>query len=482
MKNFFNAVGRIFKPDYDRVGENGYTKLQTAILKNDLAKVSALLKAGANPNVRGNLVYPPLHLALDKDRHNIAIALLQAGADVDLQDALGKTPLHHAAAQSQESFILTLLKMNANPNIPDKTGRTPLHDVSTARPEIIDVLVSHKANANARDEKGNTPLHVFIDKVPMVERLLKMNADPNVKNDDGVSAYMLLLEDNRLRKYPATLQGMLQSKADVSSCNQLGETVLHLAAKLEMQDTFDAVMPNCELCVKDAQGNNVLHALVRTQNPAMIDKVLKSAPDLLKDKNARGLTPLGELASRAGQSRGRIDAKFIGAVHAFVNAGADPSSPDENGRTLLHHAIEQNQLLFADFLMRKKAALNVQDKQGRAPLHIAIEAKNLAALDHLLDAGADPDLTDARGWTVLDRLAEKGDRDSPVVQRLIVAAGQYKKQLPLNPELMRKREDRFDKTSNAFRRAHGGEQQGAAGLDKQGLIKPKRTGTDGPRS
>src|SRR5690606_10285643 len=66
---------------------------------------------------------------------------------------------------------------------------------------------------------------------------------------------------------------------------------------------------------------------------------------------------------------------------------------------------------------------------------------NLEMIDLLLDLGADPDLTDARGWTVLDRLAEKNDRDSPVVQRLIVGGAQYQKQLPLNPELMRPRND-----------------------------------------
>jgi cytohesin len=475
LKNFFNAVGRVFKSDPNRVGENGYTKLQTAIVKNDLAKVVSLIKAGADVNLRGSLVYPPLHLALDKDRHSIAIALLQGGADVDLKDAAGKTPLHRAVSQSQEAFVLTLLKMNADPNLQDAQGRTPLHEVSTARPDMVDTLVSHKADPNARDNDGNTPLHAFIDRIPMVERLLNNGADPNVKNDYGVSPYMMLLEEDRLRRYPAVLQKMLAFNADMGSTNQLGETILHLAARLEMDDTFNEVMPGCELCVKDANGNNVLHALVRTQNAGMIAKVLAKAPELLHEKNAKGLTPLGELVRRSGNTPYRIDSKYIATARMMIDAGADPSATDDKGRTLLHCAVEQDQLLFAEYLAGKNIDLDAVDDKGNAALHVAIEKKNLTALDRLLDMGADPDLTDARGWTVLDRLAEKGDRDSPVVQRLIVAAGQYAKQLPLNPELMRKRDGRLEKK-------HGGlkavPQPGS--LDKTSVPKPRRHGTGGP--
>src|SRR5690606_5537801 len=112
---------------------------------------------------------------------------------------------------------------------------------------------------------------------------------------------------------------------------------------------------------------------------------------------------------------------------------------DKNGRTLLHYAAARGRTDFAEYLLNKKADPNLLDDKGKAPLHLAIEHKNLEMIDLLLDMGADPDLTDARGWTVLDRLAEKNDRDSPVVQRLIVGGGQYNKQLPLNPELMRPR-------------------------------------------
>jgi ankyrin repeat protein len=444
LKNFFNSVARLFKSDPDEIGDHGYTRLQRAIVENDDEKVRACLKAGADINFRGSLIFPPLHFALEKDRHQIVITLLAAGADVNLQAANGQTPLHIAAAEGQETFVHALLRQGADPNIKDNIGQTPLHKTAVAKPEIIDALLRFKARVSEQDAEGNTPLHLFLGKVAMVERLLEGGADPNVKNRDGISPYMMMLEEKRLQQYPAVLQRMLTCRADLGSTNRLGETILHLAARLEMPDTFDKLLDSSELRVKDAGGNNVLHALVRTQNVLMIRNILDRAPELLHEANDGGRTPLAELAGRC-TPQNRIDDKFMATAIIMIERGADPSSADERGVSLLHHAVAQGKTDFADYLLRKKANPDARDKSGRAPLHVAVIEKNVVLLDRLLDSGADPDLTDKLGWTVLDRLAERGDRESPVVQRLIVAGGQYKKQLPLHPELMRQKRVTIDK-------------------------------------
>ncbi len=101
MKKFFNAVSRMFSSDPNKVQDTGYTRLQKAVVDNDLSTVVGLIKLGADINLRGNLMYPPLHLALEKDRHSIAVALIQAGrrrefAGRDRQDAAA--PRRHAGA------------------------------------------------------------------------------------------------------------------------------------------------------------------------------------------------------------------------------------------------------------------------------------------------------------------------------------------------------------------------------------------------
>lgn len=440
MKRFFNAVAGFFSPDPNRINGNGFTRLQQAVIDNDIAAVSQLIKDKADINYAGRAAYPPLHMALNKDRHGIALLLIDSGADINLQDTFGRTPLHRAVSQSQEYLVRALLKRGADPNVRDNEGKSPLHLVSTARPEIVDLLAARGAHLDARDKQGETPLHLFIDKPAIAERLVFNGADPNVRDDKGVSAYMLMLEDDRIGRYPRLLQQLVSHKADLSSINKDGKTVLHLTAELDMPDTFAEALKRGDLAAKDGAGNNVLHALTVSQNPRMLAAALAKAPELLKEKNAAGLTPLGTLVAQAQPRFGLVDpARVEAAAVLMIEAGSDPSETDGWGRSLLHYAVKNERAAFVEYLLEKGVKTDLLDSDGQAALHLAVDKKNMDILDRLLDAGANPDLTDARGWTLLDHLAEKDDRTSPVVQRLIVAGGSYKKQLPLNPDQMRHR-------------------------------------------
>ncbi len=440
LKNFFNAMAGFFGGDPNKVDENGFTRLQRAILKNDLGKAVALIKAGADVNYRGAMMYPPLHLALDQDRHGIAVALIQAGADIDLKDTQGRTPLHHAARQNQDNFIGMLLKLGADPNVRDEEGRTPLHVLGTSRPTLVDLLVSYKADPNVRDDDGKTPLHHFLDKAMMVDRLLSNKADPNIADNAGRTPYTSLLDETKIEKAAITLRTMLLSGADINAKGDKGETLLHLAARLQHGDLFSSAVHRADLSVKDNGGNNVLHLLAYSQNTLMMTRVIDRAPELLKEKNHAGLTPLGAVCDAVyGRHWAALSHGLESAVRIMIIRGADVNAQDRNGHTLLHFAVQSGRAELAEYLLSRKINPDIRNAKGATALHIAVEKKDMDMLDLLLDRGADPDLTDDRGWTVLDRLAEKGDRQSPVVQRLIVAGGQYQKQLPLNPELMRPR-------------------------------------------
>jgi ankyrin repeat protein len=106
------------------------TPLLMAVFRRQQAVVEVLLKAGADPNVRGSEGDTPLCVAAEKGEHEVATLLLEHGAIKTIDERGGIpqcwTPLGVAASQGDLEMIDLLLGYGANPNAPDPDGDTPL--------------------------------------------------------------------------------------------------------------------------------------------------------------------------------------------------------------------------------------------------------------------------------------------------------------------------------------------------------------------
>lgn len=139
--------------------------------------MKALLAAGADPNTRfdpnANLLTPPDETRSDEfitplvlvaalrwypDRPEVVTALLAAGADPNVSDGYGISALHHAADSSE--LVGLLLAAGAAADARTDYGSTPLHfAASHGDRESVRALVGAGADPDARDLQGNTPLH-----------------------------------------------------------------------------------------------------------------------------------------------------------------------------------------------------------------------------------------------------------------------------------------------------------------------------------
>lgn len=96
----------------------------------------------------------------------------------------GDTPLHLAASQENVEIIQLLLSHSANPNEKNNQGMTPLMKSST--PEILKLLVQYGANVNEKDNDGNTAIHhavFFIGNNDRINTLISLNANINARNN-----------------------------------------------------------------------------------------------------------------------------------------------------------------------------------------------------------------------------------------------------------------------------------------------------------
>lgn len=115
--------------------------------------------------------------------------------EINEKGDLDYTPLAIAAARGHVEIVKILLENGANPNSQDQKGNTPLHYTGEYNfLEIAKLLILKDANLFIQNKFGNEPLWVAVFNVrgdvkrhALVELLLKHGANPNHKNNAGMS-------------------------------------------------------------------------------------------------------------------------------------------------------------------------------------------------------------------------------------------------------------------------------------------------------
>ncbi len=143
--------------------EYGITPLhRTTGLNSDATVTVALLEAGADPMARMHEYdWTPLHVAAMNDDNPVEVitALVRAGADPNAKAVDGLTPLHMAAGMNANpESIHTLLDTGALLDVKGSNGLTPLHMAArlNKNPAVVAALLGAGADPNARDRERRT--------------------------------------------------------------------------------------------------------------------------------------------------------------------------------------------------------------------------------------------------------------------------------------------------------------------------------------
>ena len=221
----------------------GYTALHTAVLRDDIGLVRALLANGANPNVRLTKGTPvkylsqeyalsstlkgatPFWLAAKYVEAEMMRVLAGAGADIELPIESGTTPL--MAAIDNPSFLS---------GITDRRGRV-LSTVETAALvdsegergtlEAVQTLVELGADVNATS-RGSTALHIAASAghVPAMQVLTTAGADVNAADGRGSTP----LHNAASQGHDAAVQLLADQGANLEAEAKNGQTPLAMTS------------------------------------------------------------------------------------------------------------------------------------------------------------------------------------------------------------------------------------------------------------
>lgn len=169
-----------------------------ALIRDDPAKIRALLSRGFDPNTVDPSGLPGLMVAIRADAFDAAAVLVSwPQTKVEVRNSVDESPLMLASLKGELGLCQAMIKRGGNVN---KPGWTPLHYASTnGHLEVMRLLLEEYAYIDAASPNGTTPLMMAAQygSDAAVKLLLEAGADPLLKNDLGLSAFDFASRVNR---------------------------------------------------------------------------------------------------------------------------------------------------------------------------------------------------------------------------------------------------------------------------------------------
>jgi len=374
---------------------DGTTELHWAAHDEDVERVKALLKAGADPRARNDYGATPLSEAAVTGNVALIKALLDAGADVESANDDGMTALMIVARTGRVDAAELLLRRGAKVDAREKWRQQTalMWAAAQAQPQMVRLLVKHRADVNARSlvnewerqvtveprsqarpSGGFTPLLYAARRgcAECARELIAGGADVNLPDPDGVTPLLLATLNFNFD----TARLLLEKGGDPNRWDAWGRAPLYAAVDLNtIPDGGRADRPS-----KDATSSlELIDRLLKAgANPNLQLKLLPPFRSLRDDRGADTMLTIGATALlRAAK------AADVPAMKLLLAAKANVELPNVNGITPL-----------------MAAAGNAQSKvdtRGR----YKTQAQVIEAMDLLLAAGAKIDARDAQGQTAL---------------------------------------------------------------------------------
>jgi ankyrin repeat protein len=296
--------------EIDHPDDAGLTPLHNSVYHNNLKLVSLFLQRGANPNVQSKILESPLDFAIDAQHVAVVKMLLVEGkANPNLKGESSWTPLHGAASQTRNTameIVQLLLHAGASAAAQTDSGQYPC-DVAEL-PAVKSVLTEAKKQAIASEELAHDPQLVHV-----TDSLGRTALHTAILAGDIVKSRALLV-----------------AGAQIDTQDNTGNTPLHVASYHNAAGAVQLLLEHKECGLESAlkmrsnEGDSVLDYACSNGHIA-IAKLLVAAGAGVNDCDERGWGCLHNACTKA-------HGKSVELVEFLVENNADPLLPTCDGQ------------------------------------------------------------------------------------------------------------------------------------------------------
>jgi ankyrin repeat protein len=245
-----------------------------------------------------------------------------------------------------------------------RLGIALFNDANLSQEALVEILAARGPSAiNTTPKDGPSILMCtsLSGKVRLMEQLLKVSADPALRDPNGQTALMFSVVGGDVK----AIEVLLKTKSEPSFGDYLnGDTALHHAARVGTPAAIESLLKGMngttDVDVTNYDGRTALSAACFEGRLQAIEPLIKHSASV-NAADAQGITPIMACA-RNGHHK---------ALEALVWAGASVNAKSKNGSTALMEASQTGQEECIKVLIKSEASLNVVNQDGYTALLFA---------------------------------------------------------------------------------------------------------------
>ncbi len=334
--------------------------------------------------------------------------LLDNGHDIEACDEHGAKPLILAARHGHTDLVKLLLDRGANVNArtsSDERGTSALDEAATdGRLELVRLLLGRGAEIKHK-KMGYTALHhaAMNGRVEVMKLLLERGAQPETLETQGTTA----LHKAAMAGVTSSVKFLLSRGFMIEArSSTAGNTPLLEAADSGATRAVELLLDaGADINARNNQGETALHlatSCLNVQDEVTWGTLRYPRLELIKLLLSRGADLT--IVDHDGKS----------LLQKIVQAVDPPDRPTGANRFTTPKASLRGDIDAVELLLSHGADVNVQDNEGGTVLHRAAHEWNSEMIQMLLDAGADVEAKKSDGSTPLFAPVARGPRSRPV--------------------------------------------------------------------